>query len=96
MGIVAVVACTTLVLILISLVMIKGFYSHMKYSLLQSTILGLLISAPILLLGVFKILEYLVDLLFKIVFILGGTDSSEVRGKIVEHFIKNNNSQGRG
>ena len=91
-----ILACTILVLILISLIMIRGFYSHMEYSLFQSTILGLLVSIPILLLGVLRVLEYLLDLLFKIVFVLGGTDSSEVRGKTLEFLIKNSDSQGQG
>lgn len=94
MGIV--IACTSLVLIILSLVLLRGYYVHFKYPFLQSTILALLTSIPTLLIGVVNVLEFLVRFIFKITFVLGGTDEQEVGGRMVQFMKDFNSDQDQG
>jgi len=91
-----VIACTSLVLIILILALLRGFYVHFKYPFLQSTILALLTSIPTLLLGVLNVLEFLLRTLFKITFILGGTDEQEVGGRMTQFMKDFNSDQDQG
>lgn len=82
--------CTGLVLLIISLLMGFGLYRHLRYSVFQSTILGLLLSVPILIWFILDGLQIITLGLVKVACILGGTDTEEIRGKAIAYFIGKN------
>ncbi len=85
-----ILACTTLVLLLIAGVMTYNLKTRLNYGIFQSVILGLCLSVPMLYMFIIDILNIIGSLLFKIAAILGGEDLDTLLSKMMADALSKN------
>jgi len=86
------VYCTSFVLLIISIVIIWGFHSKLKYGFFHSVILGLLLSIPTLYMFILDFLNFIGRHLYRVAAILGGEEIEDIQKRIIVNLV----SESRG